>query len=147
MQIRFSPVPTAVVAALAGVLVGCAPAQDPAPTGTSTESQVTTESTSAAAPSSPELGAGGFTEAQTADLCARMESQLSNWRTYTPSVGRGGFNILVGEWGAANGVDLVALAGDRNRIDAATSAHCPEVRDEAVRGLDIPDLASGLVGF
>ncbi len=119
----------------------------PAPTGTSTESPVTTETTSAAGSSPAEAGAGGFTEAQAADLCARLEGQLSNWRTYTPSVGRGGLNILVGEWGAANGVDLVALAGDRGRIDAATSAQCPEVREEAVQALEIPDLASGLVGF
>lgn len=146
MQIRSSLVP-AVAVALAGVLAACASAQDPAPTGTSTESPVTTETTSAAGSSPAEAGAGGFTEAQAADLCARLEGQLSNWRTYTPSVGRGGLNILVGEWGAANGVDLVALAGDRGRIDAATSAQCPEVREEAVQALEIPDLASGLVGF
>ncbi|MBS9371620.1 hypothetical protein [Rhodococcus sp. B50] len=152
MQLRFSLVP-AVTAALAGVLVGCAPAQDPAPSGTSTDATVETsrsaESTgsTSVAGSPAEAGAGGFTEAQTADLCARLEGQLSNWRTYTPSVGRGGLNILVGEWGAANGVDLVVLAGDRGRIDAATSAQCPEVREEALRGLDIPDFASGLVGF
>ena len=149
MQIRASLVP-AVVLAVAGVLAGCAPTQAPAPSGTATESTANTgptESMPAARPSAPESGAGGFTEAQTADLCARLEGQLSNWRTYTPSVGRGGLNILVGEWGAANGVDLVVLAGDRARIDAATSAQCPEIREEAVQALDIPDLASGLVGF
>ncbi|MEU5843189.1 hypothetical protein [Rhodococcus sp. NPDC047139] len=144
MQIRFSLVPVLAVA-VAGALAGCAPAQEPAPTGTSTDSTAT--GSASPAPSSPELGAGGFTEAQTADLCARLEGQLSNWRTYTPSVGRGGLNILVGEWGAANGVDLVVLAGDRGRVDAATAAQCPEVREEAVQALDIPDLASGLVGF
>jgi len=151
MQIRSGPVPLVAALTLTGLLAACSPSQEPAPTGTSTGTPATTQSTSAAAPSVPsgsqEAGAGGFTEAQTADLCARMEAQLQSWRTYTPSIGRGGLNILVGEWGAANGIDLFALAGDRSRIDAATSAQCPEVREEAIRSLEIPDLASGLVGF
>ncbi|MGA4691576.1 hypothetical protein ACPCXD_15055 [Rhodococcus sp. AB351] len=153
-QTRLRLVPAVLAAiALTGTLAACGTAQDPAPTGTSTDSAVETSSPAESTRSAPttgsssEAGAGGFTEAQAADLCARLEDQLSNWRTYTPSVGRGGLNILVGEWGAANGVDLVALAGDRGRIDAATSAQCPEVREEAVQALEIPDLASGLVGF
>lgn len=136
MRIRLVPI---VVAAAAMTILGaCAPAQDSDPATTTERSTgATTE----------DAGPGGVTEAQAADLCSRMEGQLSNWRTYTPSVGRGGFNILVGEWGAANGVDLLALAGDRARIDTITSEQCPDVRDEAITALEIPDLAAGLVGF
>lgn len=132
----------AVVAAAAAtaVLGACAPAPESDPTGTATPATTTTTTTDSAGP-------GGVTEAQAADLCARMEGQLSNWRTYTPSVGRGGLNILVGEWGAANGVDLLALAGDRARIDTITSEQCPQVREEAIAALEIPDLAAGLVGY
>jgi len=90
---------------------------------------------------------GGVTEPQAADLCTRMESQLQSWRTYTPGIGKGGLNLLVGEWAAANGVDVVALAGDRGRIDTITAAQCPDVRDGALSALDIPDLASALVGY
>lgn len=136
---RFAPVAAAAALSLAALLGACAPAQD---SGTSPES-----TTSAPAPVTTDPAGGGVTEAQAVDLCTRMEGQLSNWRTYTPSIGRGGFNILVGEWGAANGVDLIALAGDRQRVDAITSAQCPDVREEAMTALEIPDLASGLVGF
>lgn len=145
-MIRFRHVPaaTAVAAALIGVLGACAPAPESDRTGSSSELPPASGSTQ---PSQPAVGVGGVTEAQAADLCERLESQLQPWRTYTPSVGRGGLNILVGEWAGINGVDLLALASDRSRIDAITSAQCSDVREEAVTALEIPDLASGLVGF
>lgn len=149
-MIRFRHVPAAaaVAAALIGVLGACAPAPESGQTGSSSTLPPASGSTSGATqPSQPAVGVGGVTEAQAADLCERLESQLQPWRTYTPSVGRGGLNILVGEWAGINGVDLLALAGDRSRIDAITSAQCSDVREEAVTALEIPDLASGLVGF
>ncbi|MBF0660909.1 hypothetical protein [Rhodococcus sp. (in: high G+C Gram-positive bacteria)] len=145
---RFRQVPAAaaVAAAMIGVLGACAPAPESGQTGSSTELSSSTQATSSAT-RSPQSGDAGVTDAQAEDLCTRLEAQLSPWRTYTPSVGRGGLNILIGEWAGANGVDLLALAGDRARIDTITSEQCPEVRQEAITALEIPDLASGLVGF
>ncbi|MFD6857621.1 hypothetical protein ACFWCF_09785 [Rhodococcus sp. NPDC060090] len=135
-RFRRVPVAAAAAAAMIGLLGACAPG---------TTADPTTSNTPPA--SEPAQGPGGVTEAQAADLCARMEGQLQSWRTYTPSVGKGGLNILVGEWGAANGVDLIALAGDRARVDTITSEQCSQVRDETLSSLQIPDLASALVGF
>lgn len=143
---RFRQVPAAaaVAAAMIGVLGACAPAPESGQTGSSSELSSTEATTSATR--APQSGAD-VTDAQAEDLCTRLEAQLSPWRTYTPSVGRGGLNILVGEWAGANGLDLLAVAGDRARIDTITSDQCPEVREEAITALQIPDLASGLVGF
>ena len=121
-----------------GLLGACASGTTSDPTPSNTPAPSAAESTQAP---------GGVTEAQAADLCTRIEGQLQSWRTYTPSVGKGGLNILVGEWGAANGIDLIALAGDRARVDIITTEQCSSVRDETLTALQIPDLASALVGF
>ena len=128
-----------------GVLGACAPAPESGPAGSSADPSSSAEATTSAT-RSPQTGAN-VTDAQAEDLCTRLEAQLSPWRTYTPSVGRGGLNILVGEWAGANGLDLLAVAGDRAQIDTITSEQCPEVREEAITALEIPDFASGLVGF
>ena len=44
-------------------------------------------------------------------------------------------------------MNLVELAGDRGRIDAITTAQCPQVRDGALYALELPTLAAGLIGF
>jgi hypothetical protein len=132
-------------AATIGLLGACAPGSTPDPAASDT--QATPAPTSGQNPSSPAAGPGGVTEAQAADLCSRIEGQLQNWRTYTPSMSKPGLNILVGEWAAANQVDLIALAGDRARVDTITSQQCADVRQEAITALEIPDLAAALVGF
>ena len=144
---RFRQVPAAaaVAAAMIGVLGACAPAPESGPAGSSADLSSSAEATTSAT-RSPQSGAN-VTDAQAEDLCTRLEAQLSPWRTYTPSVGRGGLNILVGEWAGANGLDLLAVVGDRAQIDTITSEQCPEVREEAITALEIPDFASGLVGF
>lgn len=130
-----------VAAATITVLGACAPGSEPAPSGSSSPAPSLADTTA------PAALPGGVTEAQAADLCTRMEGQLQSWRTYTPSMSKPGLNLLVGEWAAANGVDLIALAGDRGRIDEITAAQCPAVRDEALKALEIPTLASALVGY
>ncbi|RVW04919.1 hypothetical protein [Rhodococcus spongiicola] len=136
----------AATAALAALVGGCS--NDPSPTpGNAAQ---TTESTSAAAPT-PDGGgsnsASGVTDAQAVQLCSDMESQLQNWRTYPPTLGKSGLNTVVISWATANGVDLLALAGDRERVDTITSAQCPQVRQGALDALEIPTLASALIGF
>ncbi|MCF8782320.1 hypothetical protein [Rhodococcus ruber] len=133
----------AVAGATIAGLAGCASGGQPAPSGSSSVSaQPTTDATS-----EPSTLPGGVTEPQAAELCSQMEAQLQSWRTYTPSMSKPGLNLLVGEWAARNGIDMLALARDRDRVDAITSAQCPEVRGEALEALQIPTLASALVGF
>lgn len=140
----------AATAALAAFAAGCSsPGESPTP-GNSAH---TADPTSSAAPSKPgQPGSSGgqvagVTDAQAAQLCSDIEAQLQNWRTYTPTIGKGGLNTVVISWAAANGVDLLKLAGDRGQIDTITTTQCPQVRDGALYALEIPNLASALIGF
>ncbi|MFZ2174057.1 MAG: hypothetical protein WAW17_08505 [Rhodococcus sp. (in: high G+C Gram-positive bacteria)] len=90
---------------------------------------------------------GGVTEAQAAQLCSDLEGQLQSWRTYTPTIGKTGLNGLVASWIAGSNLNALDFLRDRGRIDEITTASCPDVRQQAVTALDIPDLASGLIGF
>lgn len=105
--------------------------------------------TSHTSPSSTEGGEvpGGVTEAQAQNLCTELEKQLQSWRTYTPTIGKAGLNTLVGEWIARNGLDPIAFLRDKSRIDTITQSACPDVREGAISALEIPDLASGLIGL
>ncbi|QBJ94937.1 hypothetical protein ERC79_02380 [Rhodococcus sp. ABRD24] len=89
----------------------------------------------------------GVSDAQAAQLCTDIEAQLQNWRTYTPTLGKGGLNTVVGSWATDNGMNLLELAGNRGQIDTITTLQCPQVRQGALDALEIPDLASGLIGF
>ncbi len=88
-----------------------------------------------------------ITDAQKQQLCTDLEAQLSNWRVQGPTLGRGGLNILVQTWAAQSGVINLQVVQNRAIVDEITTETCSDVRDEAIRSLDIPDLASGLVGF
>ncbi|MGV8872148.1 MAG: hypothetical protein ACOH2Q_06455 [Rhodococcus sp. (in: high G+C Gram-positive bacteria)] len=88
-----------------------------------------------------------ITDAQKQQLCTDLEAQLSNWRVQGPTLGRGGLNILVQTWAAQSGVINLQVVQNRAVVDDITKDTCSDVRDEAIRSLDIPDLASGLVGF
>lgn len=90
---------------------------------------------------------GGVTEAQAAQLCTDLEGQLQSWRTYTPTIGKTGLNGLVGTWIAKNNLNALDFLQDRARIDVITTAACPDIRQQAITALEIPDLASGLIGF
>ncbi len=132
-------------AALVTVLSGCAggSTNSPAPSSTTPASSTKT------APATTSASGSTFTDAQVQQLCSDMEGQLQNWRTVTPpTLGKGGLNTIVITWATQNGINLLDLAQNRESIDAATSAACPpDVRSGAISALEIPDLASGLVGF
>lgn len=136
-------------AALLALAVGCASPQPPAPAGTSTV--VPPPGTPEAAPVAPggviPGDTGGVTSAQAAALCADMSAQLQSWRTYTPTIGKGGLNTVVGTWAAQNGLNVIDLLAHKARIDVITSTQCPDVRQGAMSALELPDLASGLIGF
>ncbi|TQC48268.1 hypothetical protein EEB14_16170 [Rhodococcus sp. WS4] len=128
--------------AVAALVTGCAgQGTSPAPGTTAPPAPATT------AVPGPALVPGGVTEAQAAQLCTDLEGQLQSWRTYTPTIGKTGLNGLVGTWIAKNNLNALDFLQDRGRIDVITTAACPDIRQQAITALEIPDLASGLIGF
>ncbi|MFC4602230.1 hypothetical protein [Rhodococcus kronopolitis] len=145
---RFTVVTAGALAALA-LTAGCAADTTPtAPTGGGTALPGTTAPPAPPVPA-PGVGAdtGGVTADQAARLCADMQAQLQSWRTYTPTIGKGGLNTVVGTWAAQSGVNMLDLIAHKSRVDAITEQYCPEVRQGAIKALEIPDLAAGLIGF
>ncbi|MBY4227503.1 hypothetical protein [Rhodococcoides fascians] len=114
-------------------------------TNTGSSSTTTTAPSTTVATTTPAKAA--VTDAQKQQLCTDLEAQLSNWRVQGPTLGRGGLNILVQTWAAQSGVINLQVVQNRALVDDITKETCSDVRDEAIRSLDIPDLASGLVGF
>lgn len=106
----------------------------------------TPTTTSAPAPATTTASVPAVSEEQAQSLCTDLQAQLSNWRLQGPTVGRGGLNILVQTWAARYGLNA-AVIGNRSIVDTATVDACADVRTEALDALDIPDLASGLVGL
>lgn len=134
---------TALIGAAATIALVGACSTDSANTGSSEELTTTAPAvTTTAAPAQPTLD-----DAQKERLCTDLEAQLSNWRVQGPTIGRGGLNILVQTWAAQSGVINLQVVQNRALVDEVASETCPQVRDDAIAALDIPDLASGLVGF
>ncbi|MFD4294477.1 hypothetical protein ACFWQG_14805 [Rhodococcus sp. NPDC058532] len=137
-----------VVAAGAAVVLGstaaCATETPPAPASTAAPAPAPV---TGQAPAVIPGDSGGVTTVQAEKLCSDMAAQLQSWRTYTPTIGKGGLNTVVGTWAAQNGVNMIDLVAHKARIDVITSAQCPDVREGAMYALEIPDLASGLIGF
>ncbi|WP_066907224.1 hypothetical protein [Millisia brevis] len=80
-------------------------------------------------------------------LCSDIGAQLSNWRIQGPTLGRGGFNLVVQSWAAASGGINLGVLTNRTVIDDTTQAYCPDIRSQTLDLLDIPTLAAGLVGL
>lgn len=139
-----SAVPTRVGLALAATALcvtacGSGGTSDPAESTTSSAAATTTSTTAASATAT-------VTSDQAETLCRDLEAQLSNWRTQGPTLGRGGLNILVQTWAAQYGLNA-AVVQNRAIVDDATEETCGDVRSQAIDLLEIPDLASGLVGL
>ncbi len=128
--------------AAALLVVATACSTDTSNTGSSSTTTVAPTTTVTAPPADAVI-----TDAQKQQLCTDLEAQLSNWRVQGPTLGRGGLNILVQTWAAQSGVINLQVVQNRAIVDDITTETCSDVRDEAIRSLDIPDLASGLVGF
>lgn len=114
-----------------------------------TESPAVTSSVepSTVAPRETIPGTPGVTTVAAQQLCSAIEAELSNWRIQGPTLGKPGLNIVVQSWAAQNGALNIEVLRNRALIDTVTIAHCREVRQQALELLEIPDLASGLVGF
>nr|WP_296771764.1 hypothetical protein [Rhodococcus sp. (in: high G+C Gram-positive bacteria)] len=130
-------------AAVVSIVGGCS--TDSTTTGSS--STLTTTTTVPATTSSAPAGAEGITDQQKQQLCSDLGEQLQEWRIQGPTLGRGGLNIVVQTWAAQSGVINLQIVQNRGIVDEITIENCPDVRTEAMTSLDIPDLASGLVGF
>ncbi|WP_072802355.1 hypothetical protein [Rhodococcoides yunnanense] len=116
-------------------------------TTTGSSSQLTTTTTEAPTTTAQPSAAGGITDQQKQQLCTDLGEQLQEWRIQGPTLGRGGLNIVVQTWAAQSGAINLQVVQNRAIVDDITIENCPDVREEAMRSLDIPDLASGLVGF
>ncbi|MCX5042633.1 hypothetical protein OG921_05540 [Aldersonia sp. NBC_00410] len=89
----------------------------------------------------------GVSDEAAQNLCSSIQAELSNWRVQGPTLGKPGLNIVVQTWAAQNGLVNIEVLRNRGLVDTITIAHCPDVRQEALELLEIPDLASGLVGI
>ena len=99
------------------------------------------------APATTSASGTTFTDRRSSS-CARIwKGSCRTGVLSLPTLGKGGLNTIVITWATQNGINLLDLAQNRESIDAATSAACPDVRTGAISALEIPDLASGLVGF
>ena len=133
----------ATMAAAVAVAAGCATDNTSQPGAKS----ATPAPTSQGAPTTGAYAHGKVTDAAAKDLCARLDRTLSDWRVQTPTLGKGGLNILVQEWAAVNGGLNGEIIMDRTIIDKITIDNCADTRDQALKALEIPDFAAGLVGF
>ncbi|MFD5178142.1 hypothetical protein ACFWM1_20210 [Nocardia sp. NPDC058379] len=119
------------IAFAAAALLGCAttteprgPGQDPGPT------------------EAPVIGAEASTQ-----LCEALRADVGNWQSQGTAVARTTFNGAVHNWALRNGAINISVARHREVVDAVTIEQCPDVRDQVIQALDVPDLASGLAGF
>ncbi|MEV6098740.1 hypothetical protein [Nocardia sp. NPDC051981] len=76
-------------------------------------------------------------------LCDLIRPQLSDWRVQTPTMDKISLNATVIQWATQNGL-LLQLPSNRGLVDQVTTKACPDVRDQALSAIEIPDLASGL---
>ncbi|MEV6323887.1 hypothetical protein AB0M45_22230 [Nocardia sp. NPDC051787] len=126
----------------AAALTACGSESSPAPTGsaTSTTASATPGTTTGrTTPASPEIS-----DAAANQLCDMLRPELSNWRIQGGTLGKIGLNALVHEWALRNGGINAAVLADKPIIDRAATKSCPDVRQQAIEALGIPDLASGL---
>lgn len=140
----------AVCCVAAAATAGCTISVEPnAGTGTTTTAPVPPAAPSAAP---PVTGVPGVTtpsvDSDAAQrLCSDIGAQLSNWRIQGPTLGRGGFNLVVQSWAAATGGINLGVLANRSMVDDVTLAYCPDVRSQTLDLLAIPNLAAGLVGL
>ncbi|KAA0023188.1 hypothetical protein FOY51_11305 [Antrihabitans cavernicola] len=136
-----------IAGALATVAIAGCGSQD---NGTATSAPSSVGQKAPAASQAPTGNAGGtdnIGNEAAKKLCSDIEAQLSDWRVQGPTLGKPGLNILVQTWAAQNGLINAQIVRDRTIIDKITTDNCADTRQQAIEALNIPDLASGLVGF
>ena len=124
---------------------GTTPATAPTQASAPSSSTTTTQSSGSATPTtSTDKGTLEVPEQVATQLCDKIEPQLSDWRVQGPSLGKVALNISVHEWAAQNGGINLQVLGDKALVDRVTTAQCSDVRTEALKALELPDLASGI---
>ncbi|MFC9895418.1 hypothetical protein ACFVMC_17190 [Nocardia sp. NPDC127579] len=122
---------------VAAALAACTTSGDPSPAETTTSSA--RGSTSAAAPTKLEISDAGAKQ-----LCDLIQPELSNWRVQGPTLGKIGLNALVHQWGLQQGGINGHILQDKSIVDTVTTKACPDVRQQAVDALELPNLAAGI---
>lgn len=139
---------TVAAAALAAgaVLVGCGDddGSDPAPR---TPDMPTITMTTPGAMTSPGGDEDTVTPQAAQQLCDMIEPELDNWRDQGPTVAKVSFNGTVQNWAARNEGLNDEVIRDNSIVDTVTTQTCPEVRQQAIEILEVPDLASALAGW
>ncbi|MFI2230794.1 hypothetical protein [Nocardia testacea] len=123
--------------ACGGVQTG---SEDTSAAASTASATATSKTTGSAAPATPLE----VSDKAAQNLCDMMRPELSNWRVQGPTLGRIGLNAMVHEWALTNGGINAQVLADKAVVDRATVQACSDVHDEAVRALELPDLASGL---
>ncbi|MEV0250693.1 hypothetical protein AB0H76_29140 [Nocardia sp. NPDC050712] len=122
-------------------LAACTTTGDPNPAGTSGSATSSAQgSTSAAAPTTTLE----ISDASAEQLCDLIEPELSSWRVQGPTLGKIGLNALVHQWGVQQGGINGHILHDKSIIDTTTTKACPEVRQQAIQALELPNLAAGI---
>lgn len=80
-------------------------------------------------------------------LCRDLEARAQELRTYTPTIGKVTLNDRVANWATSQGVDLLELARNRDAVDDALRAACPETHEAVMSYLDVDSLESALIGL
>ncbi|MEV6280438.1 hypothetical protein [Nocardia sp. NPDC051832] len=142
-QSRWISRSTLVVAGVfsAAALVGCTTTGDPQPAGTSapTTSAAQGSKTTAAPTTTLEIS-----DASATQLCELIKPELSSWRVQGPTIGKIGLNALVHQWGIQQGGINGHILQDKSIIDTVTTKSCPDVRQQAIEALGLPNLAAGI---
>lgn len=137
--------------AAAGLMTACTTVGEPtttAGTGAGTTTGSGTSSGGASQPgTAPAAGLpSGVTPDMAQDLCDSLAGQAQSMRTYTPTIGKVTLNTTVGTWSMKYNLNLVDLAQNRGKVDQILETQCPAVRTDVITALNIPDIASGLLG-
>lgn len=143
-SLRKTALPLLAVAA-AGLMAACTTVGDTTNTADTASPSASESPSSAPAPAADGLPSG-VTAEMAQELCDDLSSQTQSMRTYTVTVGKVTLNGAVGAWAMKHNLNLVDLAQHREKVDQILETQCPSVRAEVMQALQLPDIASGLVG-
>lgn len=154
--------------AAAGLMTACTTVGEPTNTAGSAAASGTAGSSSSGTGTSGSAGSGssgsgssgsgssagtaaaglpsGVTPDMAQNLCDDLAGQAQSMRTYTPTIGKVTLNTTVGTWSMKYNLNLVDIAQHPEKIDQVLEAQCPTVRADVISALQIPDIASGLLG-
>ena len=148
ISLRTTALPVLAVAA-AAMMTACTTVGEPSSTAGSDSGAPSTSASDNSSPSAPAPAEGlptGINTEMAQSLCDDLGAQAQSMRTYTLTVGKVTLNGTVGTWSMRYNINLVDLAQNREKVDQILEVQCPDIRAEVIRALEIPDIASGLLG-